>query len=122
MAFNKLHQLGVKIHIDDFGTGYSSLSYLNRFDIDTIKIDRSFVLALDNPKGRKVFASLQSVAHALDLAVIVEGVETNQQLDAIKANGALSIQGWYYAKSLPAERFIDFINASPVKPSQNKPS
>lgn len=122
MAFNQLHQLGVKIHIDDFGTGYSSLSYLNRFDIDTIKIDRSFVLALDNPKGRKVFASLQSVAHALDLAVIVEGVETRQQLDAIKANGVLSIQGWYYAKSLPAERFIDFINASPVKSSQNKPS
>lgn len=52
-VFNQLHQLGVKIYIDDFGTGYSSLSYLHRFDVDGIKIDRSFVLALVSEKGEK---------------------------------------------------------------------
>ncbi len=54
-VFNQLHQLGVKIYIDDFGTGYSSLSYLHRFDVDGIKIDRSFVLALVSEKGAKSF-------------------------------------------------------------------
>lgn len=117
MAFERLHRLGCEIHIDDFGTGYSSLSYLNRFDIDCIKIDRSFVLALDNPKGKKVFASLQSVAESLDLSVIVEGVETPQQLACIDTRTPVSVQGWYYAKALDNEDLLTFISQSQNKPN-----
>ncbi|PNH89660.1 diguanylate phosphodiesterase [Vibrio diazotrophicus] len=113
-ALERLHAMKVKIYIDDFGTGYSSLSYLNRFDIDAIKIDRSFVLALDTQRGRKVFASLQSVATELDLAVVVEGVETQQQLDAITDHPNLSIQGWLFSRSLKPEDFISYVQASPA--------
>lgn len=113
-ALERLHAIKVKIYIDDFGTGYSSLSYLNRFDIDAIKIDRSFVLALDTQRGRKVFASLQSVATELDLAVVVEGVETQQQLDAITDHPNLSIQGWLFSRSLKPEDFINYVQASPA--------
>ena len=113
-ALERLHAMKVKIYIDDFGTGYSSLSYLNRFDIDAIKIDRSFVLALDTQRGRKVFASLQSVATELDLAVVVEGVETQQQLDAIADHPNLSIQGWLFSRSLKPEDFINYVQASPA--------
>ncbi|MCZ4374046.1 EAL domain-containing protein [Vibrio diazotrophicus] len=114
-ALERLHAMKVKIYIDDFGTGYSSLSYLNRFDIDAIKIDRSFVLALDTQRGRKVFASLQSVATELDLAVVVEGVETQQQLDAITDHPNLSIQGWLFSRSLKPEDFINYVQTSPPK-------
>ncbi|PNH89737.1 diguanylate phosphodiesterase [Vibrio diazotrophicus] len=114
-ALERLHAMKVKIYIDDFGTGYSSLSYLNRFDIDAFKIDRSFVLALDTHRGRKVFASLQSVATELDLAVVVEGVETQQQLDAIADHPNLSIQGWLFSRSLKPEDFINYVQTSPPK-------
>lgn len=108
MAFNRLHQLGCKIHIDDFGTGYSSLSYLNSFDLDYLKIDRSFVLGLNHAKGQKVFSSILSIAKQLDLGVVVEGVETSEQLAHIPSNSHVLVQGWYYAKSLPLDDFIDY--------------
>ncbi|WP_394128306.1 PTS sugar transporter subunit IIC/EAL domain-containing protein [Vibrio hepatarius] len=108
IAFNRLHKLGAKIHIDDFGTGYSSLSYLNKFELDYLKIDRSFVLALDTPKGKKVFGSIVSIAKQLDLKVIVEGVETTEQLAHIPNDSDISVQGWLYAKSLTLSRFIDY--------------
>jgi len=104
------HQLGAKIYIDDFGTGYSSLSYLNRFDIDAIKIDRSFVLALETEKGQKVFSSLQSVATELELMVVVEGVETEKQLQSIFLNSGCSVQGWLYSRSLPLDGFIEYVH------------
>ncbi|MEF1283214.1 EAL domain-containing protein [Vibrio sp. M250220] len=108
VAFNRLHNLGAKIHIDDFGTGFSSLSYLNKFEVDYLKIDRSFVLALSTLKGKKVFGSILSIAKQLDLKVIVEGVETKEQLDHICRDSDISVQGWYYAKSLPLDKFIDY--------------
>ncbi|HFS8459309.1 TPA: EAL domain-containing protein, partial [Vibrio cholerae] len=118
-VFNQLHQLGVKIYIDDFGTGYSSLSYLHRFDVDGIKIDRSFVLALVSEKGRKVFANLQLVAHSLELETIIEGVETQEQLDAMGDEYPFSVQGWFYSKSLNRGDFVEFVqrrNASKTVP------
>ncbi len=118
-VFNQLHQLGVKIYIDDFGTDYSSLSYLHRFDVDGIKIDRSFVLALVSEKGRKVFANLQLVAHSLELETIIEGVETQEQLDAMGDEYPFSVQGWFYSKSLNRGDFVEFVqrrNASKTVP------
>ncbi|MCU8464501.1 EAL domain-containing protein [Vibrio vulnificus] len=116
-SFNLLHQLGVAVYIDDFGTGFSSLSYLNRFEVDAIKIDRSFVLALDNDKGKKVFMSLLSVAEQLDLDVVIEGVESQQQLNHIPHKDNISIQGWYYSRSLQLKSFVQYcINANHIKP------
>lgn len=108
LAFNRLHQLGIKLHIDDFGTGYSSLSYLNQFDIDCIKIDRSFVLALESEKGRRVFKTLLTIADQLEMDVIVEGVETEQQLAYIPRSSSVAVQGWYYAKAMSVEDLVDY--------------
>ncbi|NVC62286.1 EAL domain-containing protein [Vibrio sp. 05-20-BW147] len=115
-SFNLLHQMGVAVYIDDFGTGFSSLSYLNRFEVDAIKIDRSFVLALDNDKGKKVFMSLLSVAEQLDLDVVIEGVESQQQLNHIPHKDNISIQGWYYSRSLQLKSFVQYcINANHIR-------
>nr|WP_269135168.1 EAL domain-containing protein [Vibrio cincinnatiensis] len=108
-VFERLHQLGCHIHIDDFGTGYSSMSYLNLFDIDTIKIDRSFVQALDTEKGRKVFSGIYAVANELAMDVIVEGVETQEQLNFVSQYKQVAVQGWYYSKPLIEQDFIDYV-------------
>ncbi|WGV99174.1 EAL domain-containing protein [Vibrio sp. YMD68] len=108
MSFNRLQNLGVKVYIDDFGTGFSSLSYLNRFSIDAIKIDRSFVLALSSEKGRKVFTSILSIATRLDISVVVEGVETLEQLSFIPKSDTISVQGWYYSRSLPSQSYREY--------------
>ncbi len=109
-AFKYFHSMGIPIHIDDFGTGYSSLSYLNKFDVDVIKVDRSFVLSLENEKGEKVFKSIMSIAKELEMGVVVEGVETDQQLNFIvEENDPVAIQGWYYSKSLSLDKFIEYV-------------
>lgn len=99
-ALNSLRQAGAEILIDDFGTEYSSLSYLHRYPIDGIKIDRSFVLALREPRGRAVFAAIVGLARELDLQIVVEGVETDEQLGHVPRDTRTSVQGWYYAKAL----------------------
>jgi len=104
----KFHAIGAKVYIDDFGTGYSSLSYLHQFDIDTIKIDRSFVVAQESAKGAKVMEGLIGFADALNLNVVVEGVETEAQLSLLEAERDLVIQGWYFSKSLSGERIVAF--------------
>ncbi|MDK9738128.1 EAL domain-containing protein [Vibrio sp. D404a] len=109
-SLQRLKELGCKISLDDFGVGYSSLSYLNQFDVDCIKIDRSFVLSLDNKKGQRVFYAMLKVAQELDLSCVVEGVETQQQLDFIPNESSISIQGWYYSKSLPFNQLQQYIN------------
>nr|WP_254868967.1 EAL domain-containing protein [Vibrio hepatarius] len=109
-AFKYFHSMGIPVHIDDFGTGYSSLSYLNKFDVDVIKVDRSFVLSLENEKGEKVFKSIMSIAKELEMGVVVEGVETDRQLNFIvEENDPVAIQGWYYSKSLPLDKFVEYV-------------
>lgn len=108
-SLHALHKVGAKIYIDDFGSGFSSLSYLTLFDVDAIKIDRSFIHTIENPKGQKVFNGLIGVAQDLDLAVVVEGVETESQLERIPLRNNLSIQGWYYSKSVPLNSLRHYI-------------
>lgn len=95
---------GVQVALDDFGTGYSSLSYLNRFDIDYIKIDRSFVDDLDS--GSESLALCQAIivmAHKLGLAVIAEGVSTTRQCELLRAAGCNYAQGYFFAQPLEAK-------------------
>lgn len=93
----KLREQGIRISIDDFGTGYSSISYLRDFPLDTLKIDRSFVIALDQA-GEGIFSSIVALARGLDLSIIVEGVETRAQLDSVLRLGGEEIQGYFFSK------------------------
>ncbi|MBV7296428.1 EAL domain-containing protein [Enterovibrio paralichthyis] len=102
-SISRLHQAGSTVHIDDFGTGYSSLSYLNRFDIDTLKIDRSFVMALDSERGKQVFYSLTGIAKQLGMNIVVEGVETKEQFEIVSREPDVVVQGWYFSRSVSAE-------------------
>ncbi len=97
---------GVSIAIDDFGTGYSSLSYLQRFDIDFLKIDRSFVKDIDSDSDDRALAeAIIVMSHKLGLKVVAEGVETEAQRDYLRAAGCDYVQGFLYARPMPAADF-----------------
>ena len=110
-----IKKLGLGLSIDDFGTGYSSLSYLKRFPLNTLKIDRSFVVglstSLDNEEAAIVKA-ISAMANALNLDIVVEGVETEDQLKVVTSlceGKNTLIQGFYYTKPLPITEFSAFL-------------
>ncbi len=99
-----LKSLGVKISLDDFGTGYSSLSYLMKLPIDTLKIDRSFVREITRQeRTRTITAAIMNLATSLGINVVVEGVETQEQLAILLPLGPLDIQGYYFARPMRAD-------------------
>jgi diguanylate cyclase (GGDEF)-like protein/PAS domain S-box-containing protein len=107
---NKLRDLGIKIAIDDFGTGYSSLSYLKRFPIDTLKIDKTFVSDVStNEDDAAIAKAIVMMGHALDMAVIAEGVETPQQLEYLTSLGCDVIQGYLFSPPLSTESFTELL-------------
>ena len=103
--------LGVSLSLDDFGTGYSSLSYLTRYPLDTLKIDRSFVMNIGAPDDEAIIKTIIGMAHSLHLSVISEGVETREQMKFLRAHNSELIQGYLYSKPLPAEEFPAFHEA-----------
>jgi EAL domain-containing protein (putative c-di-GMP-specific phosphodiesterase class I) len=103
-TLRKLKELGVSIAIDDFGTGYSSLAYLKRFPVDKLKIDRTFVAEL--PKDREqcaIVSAIVALAHALNVRVIAEGVETKAQREFLARCGCDFLQGYLVGKPLEAD-------------------
>lgn len=102
----QLKDLGVLISMDDFGTGYSSLGYLQQLPIDRLKIDRSFVMEMETDRGRSLAETIVTLAHRLGLSVLAEGVETTKQLDYLRALGCEHAQGFLYAKAMPAEELL----------------
>lgn len=106
-----MHQIGIQIAIDDFGTGYSSLAYLRKFNIDFLKIDRSFVEDLHGV-GFELCTAIIAMAHSLGLGVIAEGVETAEQEKLLIELGCDYMQGFFYSKPLPADE-IEKLLVSP---------
>lgn len=104
-AVKNLQNLGVKVLIDDFGTGYASLTYLKQFRADAIKIDQSFIRHLPhNQDDAAIVSALITLAQALDICIVAEGVETKEQVDFLKEKKCCEVQGYYFSKPLPAEQ------------------
>ena len=97
---------GIEVSIDDFGTGFSSLSYLKRFDIDYLKVDRSFIKNLTTDESDRALAeAIIVMAHKLGIKTIAEGVETVTQRDMLKAFNCDYVQGFFYSPAVPAVQF-----------------
>ncbi|MEL6750662.1 MAG: EAL domain-containing protein [Pseudomonadota bacterium] len=125
-----IRAFGVKVALDDFGTGFSSLSYLHAMPLDRLKVDRAFVTALDEGAGEKdrtlaVLTSVMGLARSLDMDIVLEGVETERQLDTVLDSvDADLIQGYLYSKPLSETRALAFARAlgpvHPAKPAVDK--
>ena len=104
-ALKAFREKGIRIAIDDFGTGYSSLSYLTRFQVDTLKIDRSFIRDMTiGENAAALVRAMIAMAHTLKLKVVAEGVETPEQLALLRDFGCDVIQGYVFSPPLPAGR------------------
>ena len=107
---DEITALGVSLSLDDFGTGYSSLSYLKRFPIDTLKIDRSFVISIPGDADDCAIAgAIVGMSKQLKHNVIAEGVETTEQLAFLKSLGCDEIQGYIFSPPVPAEKFAEMV-------------
>lgn len=114
----QLRSLGCKINIDDFGTGYSSLNYLIKLPIDGIKIDRSFIAVLtESPETMAVSSTIISLAHALGLWVVAEGVETEDQAHLLHLLGCDLLQGFLFGRPMDAQEFAESILIGPTRNS-----
>jgi diguanylate cyclase (GGDEF)-like protein/PAS domain S-box-containing protein len=111
MILNRLKEMGIRISIDDFGTGYSSLSYLKRFPIDTVKIDQDFVRDLTDDDAA-IISAVISMARALNLRVIAEGVETEEQLAFLRREQCSEMQGFLYSQPLSPKEFEEALRTN----------
>ncbi len=112
---NKIKSLGMSISIDDFGTGYSSLSYLKRFPIDTLKIDRSFIINVHNRResdNAGIVTAIMALSHSLHLDVVAEGVESAHELAFLHALGCRTIQGFLFSKPLKEDAVLELLKTS----------
>jgi EAL domain-containing protein (putative c-di-GMP-specific phosphodiesterase class I) len=110
-----LKDLGVRLSIDDFGTGYSSLAHLKRLAVDTLKIDRSFVDGLGREaEDTAIVMAVLGMARSLGLSVVAEGVETEEQLEALRDLGCTLAQGFYFARPEPPESVARLLSRRPA--------
>ncbi|HDF3845889.1 TPA: EAL domain-containing protein [Clostridioides difficile] len=109
-VLNELRTYGFSISMDDFGTGYSSISCLRDMPIDILKLDKSFFGGIEHDeRSRNIAKSIVSLAKSLDLVVIIEGVESKEQAELMKQFGCDLVQGFYFARPMPAKNFLDLL-------------
>ncbi len=109
-TLKNIQALGIKLALDDFGTGYSSLSYLTRFPINVLKIDRSFVIDVDtNPASRAIVSAIIAMAHGLGLHVVVEGIETKEQLVFFQQHQCDIYQGYFFSRPITSVAFNELL-------------
>jgi EAL domain-containing protein (putative c-di-GMP-specific phosphodiesterase class I) len=113
-ALEQLRDIGLDIGLDDFGTGYSALAYLQSFSLEFLKIDRSFVSRLGaSVRDDAIVAAVIDLAHAHDLVVVGEGVETIEQLEALRRAGCDRAQGYLMGRPMTAEQLVELIASGP---------
>jgi len=116
-SLEKMKAMGVSLSIDDFGTGYSSLSYLSHFPLDTLKIDRSFVIDFDKSENNaSLLTAIIAMARSLNLRIVAEGVEDVAQLRFLRANGVDIIQGFLFSKAVPEDQLTALLHAGNFLP------
>jgi EAL domain-containing protein (putative c-di-GMP-specific phosphodiesterase class I) len=107
----KLQKNGIRIALDDFGTGYSSLSYLRKLPINVLKIDRSFIQGLGEQNNNILLSSIITMAQALGLEVVAEGVEEQGQFTFLKKEGCNSLQGYLFSRPVPNQKITEKIQS-----------
>ncbi|MGC2780036.1 MAG: EAL domain-containing protein [Bradyrhizobium sp.] len=122
-VLSQLHMLGVRISLDDFGTGYSSLSYLHNFPLEKVKIDRSFLEGIDSDRPLTLLRGVARLSADLGMSVVVEGIETNEQLELVSVDGTVTeAQGYLFSRPVPAVRIRQLLNASHGRRSGEEPA
>jgi diguanylate cyclase (GGDEF)-like protein len=112
-VLSQLSSLGVRISLDDFGTGYSSLSYLHNFPLQKVKIDRSFLEGIDSDRPLTLLRGVARLSADLGMSVVVEGIETSEQLELISSDGTVTeAQGYLFSRPVPAVRVRQLLKAS----------
>jgi EAL domain-containing protein (putative c-di-GMP-specific phosphodiesterase class I) len=120
VILNRARTMGVGWSLDDFGTGYSSLSFLQRLDVDTVKVDRSFVSEMGvDGNGSDMVRAIVGLAHTLGMDVVAEGVETAQQADELRALGCEFAQGYYFSQAVDMTTAGRLIESQPWQASRN---
>jgi diguanylate cyclase (GGDEF)-like protein len=121
-VLSQLSAIGVRISLDDFGTGYSSLSYLHNFPLQKVKIDRSFLEGIDTDRPLTLLRGVARLSADLGMKVVVEGIETNEQLELITADGTVTEgQGYLFSRPVPAARVRQLLNASHGRHQPDEP-
>jgi diguanylate cyclase (GGDEF)-like protein len=113
---HQVHAMGSSVAVDDFGTGYSSLAALQQFNIDYLKIDRGFVKAIETPNGEEICRTVVNLAHGLNMRAVAEGVETSIQRDILRRLGCDEVQGFLYARPMPAGDVLLRVRPAVIEP------
>ncbi len=108
-TIERLRALGCRVALDDFGTGFSSLTHLRRLPLDAVKVDGGFVSGLGDAHGRKVVAAIASLCRTLDIACVIEGIETEEQLLRVRQFGYRNAQGYLFAPGMPMDELLDWL-------------
>jgi diguanylate cyclase (GGDEF)-like protein len=117
-VMHRLNDMGVQLSIDDFGTGYSSLAYLQNFPIHALKIDRSFVIGInEETHDAAIVTAIIAMAHSLHLNLIAEGVDRPEHVSFLTAHGCLAAQGYYYSQPVPADAMTELLNRRNLVPN-----
>ncbi|MDH5214028.1 MAG: EAL domain-containing protein, partial [Gammaproteobacteria bacterium] len=118
---HEIKDLGVRLSIDDFGTGDSAIAYLKELPVDVLKIDRSYINGLtENRKDAAIIAAMIALGHSLDLKIVAEGVESREQLEALRRLGCDDLQGFYISRPVSESVLASFIRKIPTNTTKRR--